>query len=226
MRVESEVQGRELAKRILADRYNVAQIRAGLGRPKATLEELEEWLASGLAAKALVALKTKPRLPAFDPPTVTNLTDLLPREVPDPVREIRSWIGAQVVDSKGRPLPFLEMSVTDHAATDVRARGNEQARVRVEDLPSDELHTVSLHCAFEPKSGGGGPRVEVLPDAHEPCWMEIELIDRKGRCVSHLHPVVDGTPARPKRRGAFLAAGQGESDAWSVEVALEKGTEG
>lgn len=225
LRVETEARARDLAQRILADPHNVEQIRQGLGRPSATVEELEEWLASGLAAKSLVALRTKPRLPVFDPPQVTNLTDLLPAPAPEPAREVRSWIAVQAVDSKGRPLPFLGIDVTDHGATEVSTRGDEQARARLDDLPSDALHTVTLRC--DARSATTVPdavdQAPLPPGVHEQCWMKVELVDRKGRPLKHLLPSVEGVLAQPKRGNSFLAAGLDESDAWSVEVVIKDG---
>ena len=222
LRGESDADARELAKRLLADPHNVEQLRHGLGRPLASLEELEEWLASGLAAKALVALKTKPRVPVFDPPEVTDLADLLPAETPEPKREVRSWIAVQAVDSKGRPLPFLGVEVTDHAATEVSTRGDEQARTRLDALPSDEPHTVTVRWNAEPATTATD-EVPLSPGVQEPCWMKVELVDRKGRSVKHLQPSVQGVPAQPKRGSAFLAAGLDESGAWSVEVVAVDG---
>ena len=217
LRVESDAAAQDLARRLLDDPHNVAEIRAALGRPEASLEELEEWLATGLAAKSLVALKTRPRLPVFDPPCVTNLTDLLPTPAPDGQSGTRSWIAFRAVDRKGRALPFLEMGVTDHAATDLSTRGDSDARVRLDELPSDELHTATVRWAghgISPSKNRGG----VLPGVHEPCWMKLELVDRRGRPVTHLHPVVDAVRAQPKSNGTFLAMGMEDSDLHVVSV--------
>ena len=225
LRVESDAQARDLAKRILADPHNVEQIRLGLGRPSATLEELEDWLATGLAAKALVALKTKPRAPVMDAPQVTNLVDLLPAQKPDEARELRSWIAVQAVDSKGRPLPFVGIEVTDHSATDVSMRADAQARARVDELPSDELHTATLRWEGEPSMARDDANAVsgASPSVHEPCWMKVELIDRKGRPLKHLQPTVAGVRAQPKRGSSFLAVGPAESDDWTVNVSAGGG---
>ena len=221
LRVESETQARELAKRLLADPYNVEQIRSALGRPEATPEELEEWLATGLAAKAMVALKTKPRPPVFDAPTVTNLTDLLPPERPDSPPQVGSWIGFQAVDSKGRPLPFLKIDTTDHGATDVSIRGDAEARARLDDLPSEEAHTVTVRWSGEPHPGGAASVTP--PGVHEPCWVKLDLVDRKGRPLRHLQPEVAGVRAASKRGAAFLAAGLDEAQFCSVVVLSVEG---
>jgi hypothetical protein len=217
LRVESEAAAQDLARRLLSDPDNVEEIRAALGRPEASPEELEGWLATGLAAKSLIALKTRPGVPVFDPPKVTNLADLVPTPAPEGQTEARSWIAFRAVDRKGRALPFLEMGVTDHAATDLSTRGDADARVRVDELPSDELHTATVRWAGPGTSAPTNP-TGVLPGVHEPCWMKLELVDRRGRPVTHLHPVVDTVRAQPKANGAFLAAGMDESDLQSVTV--------
>ncbi len=140
-------------------------------------------------------------------------------------RFVRSWIAVRAVDSRGRPLPFLGIDVTDHASTEVSTRGDEQARARLDALPSDELHTVTLRWNAEPSPAT--PEVDddahLPPGVHEPCWMKVELVDRRGRPLKHLRPSVEGVPAQPKRGDSFLAAGLEESDVWSVEVVTKDG---
>ncbi|MGH1345949.1 MAG: Ig-like domain-containing protein [Nannocystales bacterium] len=82
LRVASQGQAESLARRILEDAANVEQIRAALGRPEASVEELESWLATGLASEHVVALKTKPQVPVFDEPPIQDLKDLLPPHQP------------------------------------------------------------------------------------------------------------------------------------------------
>ncbi len=89
LRVRTEPQTAAVVERILKDASNVKALRAGIGRPDATLDELAEWLVTGLSSGALNLLKTRVNPPVFDAPPETNLFDLLPPPdpTPDPTQE-------------------------------------------------------------------------------------------------------------------------------------------
>ena len=221
IRTDSDEAARKVAQRLLADPRNIEALRSELGSPGASLDELESWLSAGLASNSFSVITTKPRPPVFEQAEVTSLVDLLPT-IPEPEPEVRSWIAFQAVDSKRRPLPLLTMEVTDHAATDVTARADEDARARLDDLPSDELHTVKLHWGDAPSNSGEKP-VPLEPSAKDGCWVGVALVDRKGCPVGHLDPLVDGAKASPQKAGVFLAVGLAESESCTVAITSNGG---
>jgi len=98
LRIHSEPQAAALVERILDDAANVEALRAGIGRPDATMEELAEWLVTGLNSGGLNLLKTRVKAPVFDSPPETDLFDLLPPE--EPKAELDS-LTFEVVDQSG-----------------------------------------------------------------------------------------------------------------------------
>ena len=99
LRIHDEVRAAAMVDRLLADPSNVAALRAGIGRPDATEDDLAQWLVTGLAGGGLLLLKTKVRAPVMDSPPETDLFDLLPPE--EPQRELES-LTFEVVDNKGQ----------------------------------------------------------------------------------------------------------------------------
>lgn len=83
LRTQSEPAAAAIVERLLADPANVASLRAGIGRPEATMDELAQWLVTGLACGALNLLKTRVTPPVFERPPETNLFDLLPPQEPE-----------------------------------------------------------------------------------------------------------------------------------------------
>lgn len=102
LRTNSEPAAAALVERLLEDESNVASLRAALGRPGASLEELAEWLVTGLAAGSLNLLKTRVNPPVLDAPPETDLTDLLPP--PEPKRDLES-LTFEVVEQGGEGVP-------------------------------------------------------------------------------------------------------------------------
>ncbi len=102
LRVQGDERAAAVVEKILADPANVESLRAGIGRPEATEEELAQWLVSGLAGGGLQLLKTKVQAPVMDRPPETNLFDLLPPE--EPRRELAS-LTFEVVGNHGEGLP-------------------------------------------------------------------------------------------------------------------------
>lgn len=102
LRADSEPAAAALVEELLEDEQNVAALRAALGRPEATLEELAEWLVSGFVAGAFNVLRTGVEPPVLDAPPETNLTDLLPP--PEPQRDLDS-LTFEVVDQAGEGVP-------------------------------------------------------------------------------------------------------------------------
>ena len=82
VRTQSEPAAVSIVERLLADPANVASLRAGIGRPEATMDELVQWLVTGLASGAPNLLKTRVTPPVLDRPPETNLFDLLPPQEP------------------------------------------------------------------------------------------------------------------------------------------------
>lgn len=80
LRLRTEPEAAALVERLLDEPGNVEALRAGIGRPEASLDELAEWLVTGLASGALNLLKTRVQPPVFDAPPETDLFDLLPPE--------------------------------------------------------------------------------------------------------------------------------------------------
>lgn len=101
LRVQEDERAAAIVERILADPANIESLRAGIGRPEATEEELAQWLVSGLAGGGLQLLKTKVQAPSMDRPPETSLFDLLPPE--EPRRELES-LTFEVVDDEGEGL--------------------------------------------------------------------------------------------------------------------------
>lgn len=98
LRTESEPAAAAIVERLLDDAANIEALRAGIGRPQATMDELAQWLVTGLASGALNLLKTRVTPPVFDAPPQTNLFDLLPPE--EARRELES-LTFEVVDQGG-----------------------------------------------------------------------------------------------------------------------------
>lgn len=98
LRTGSEPETAALVERILDNPANVDALRGGIGRPTATMDELAEWLVTGLASGALNLLKTRVSPPVLDRPTETDLFDLLPPE--EAKRELES-LTFEVVDQQG-----------------------------------------------------------------------------------------------------------------------------
>lgn len=98
LRTESEPAAAALVEQLLDDPANVEALRAAIGRAEATMDELAQWLVSGLASGALNLLKTRVTPPILDTPPHTDLFDLLPPE--EPKRELES-LTFEVVDQSG-----------------------------------------------------------------------------------------------------------------------------
>lgn len=98
LRTESEPAAAAIVERILDDPANIAALRAGIGRPEATMDELSQWLVTGLASGGLNLLTTRVTPPLLDAPPQTDLFDLLPPE--EPKRELDS-LTFEVVDQGG-----------------------------------------------------------------------------------------------------------------------------
>ena len=98
LRTRSEASAAAVVERLLGDPHNVEALRAGIGRPNATMDELAEWLVTGLASGGLNLLKTRVNPPIFDSPQETDLFDLLPPE--EPKRDLDS-LTFEVVEQGG-----------------------------------------------------------------------------------------------------------------------------
>lgn len=98
LRTSSEPAAAAIVERLLEDETNVESLRAALGRPEASLDDLAEWLVTGLASGSLDLLKTRVNPPVLDAPPETDLTDLLPP--PEPKRDLDS-LTFEVVDQDG-----------------------------------------------------------------------------------------------------------------------------
>lgn len=95
LRTQTEAAAAAIVERLLDDPANVGSLRAGIGRPEATMDELAQWLVTGLNSGALNLLKTRVEPPILDAPPETDLFDLLPPE--EPKRELES-LTFEVVD--------------------------------------------------------------------------------------------------------------------------------
>lgn len=102
LRTSAEPSAAATAERLLEDESNVESLRAALGRPEASVDDLAVWLVTGLVSGALKLLKTRVNPPALDAPPETNLTDLLPP--PEPNRDLDS-LTFEVVDQDGEGVP-------------------------------------------------------------------------------------------------------------------------
>ncbi|MGH1341634.1 MAG: hypothetical protein ACRBN8_08800 [Nannocystales bacterium] len=98
LKVQDDERSAALVQRILDDPTNLESLRAGIGQPQATRDELAEWLATGLSSGALELLKTRTNPPVMDRPPEANLFDLLPPQ--EPRRELES-LSFEVVDGDG-----------------------------------------------------------------------------------------------------------------------------
>lgn len=98
LRTSTEPAAAAIVERLLEDEANVESLRAAVGRPEASLDDLAEWLVTGLASGSLNLLKTRVNPPVLDAPPETDLTDLLPP--PEPKRDLDS-LTFEVVDQDG-----------------------------------------------------------------------------------------------------------------------------
>ncbi len=104
LRTNAEPAAAAIVERLLEDESNVESLRSALGRPEASLDDLAEWLITGLASGALNLLKTRVNPPIFDAPPETDLTDLLPP--PEPQRDLNS-LTFEVIEQGGEGVPVL-----------------------------------------------------------------------------------------------------------------------
>lgn len=178
LRVESEAQASELAKRILADAYNVEQIRQGLGRPTATLDELEEWLASGLAAKALVALRTKPRPRVFDEQRVTNLMDLLPPEEPPEPAVQTGYIDIRLTEHDGTPAPDEPYRIVTPDFEEIRGSLDTEGHAH-----HDPVARSVCRVSF-PNIDQGDWQMRPGPPQPKPPFLDVIVTDEEGTPVA------------------------------------------
>lgn len=100
LRTHSDDAAAAIVERLLDDPANVAALQAGIGRPQATMNELAQWLVTGLNSGSLNLLKTLVTPPVLDAPPQTDLFDLLPPE------EANVTLGSEPVTIEGDLLDF------------------------------------------------------------------------------------------------------------------------
>lgn len=105
----------------------------------------EEQLVEGLLSGALLAVEVEAPPRRLDEPQVQELSSLAgPLDgMPEPAR-LRSWVGLQVVDQRGRPLPWFSVRVDDPAGVRHDVGLDAGARARVDDLEDDGGCTITL----------------------------------------------------------------------------------
>lgn len=112
----------------------------------------EDELVAGLRSGALLLMQVDGPPRQLDEPRVRELSSLAdPLDgMPEPVRP-RSWVGVEVVDPRGRPLPFFSLRIEDPAGMCHDASLDDGARARVDDLDDDGSCTITLSPVQEAK---------------------------------------------------------------------------
>ena len=134
LRFETDERARALVERLLSDEDNLSALRAGLGRPDASEDEVAEWLITGLAGGSLQLLKTGLTPPVFDSPEVTPLNP----DRPTPVIERPTWISLEAVREDGTRLPGLPLTITAPDGAIRSEHLDSDANFRADDIPRGE----------------------------------------------------------------------------------------
>jgi len=105
LRVGSEQQARKMARRLMDEPGNEGALRSALGAGAGTSrDEIEEWLATALAAGSMQLLRTKRKPRPLDTPKTTDLVDLLPDGEPFSDHVGTHWVSFELVDRSETPL--------------------------------------------------------------------------------------------------------------------------
>ena len=152
LRTNYEPAAAAVVERLLEDDGNVESLRGALGRPDASLDDLAEWLITGLASGALNLLKTRVNPPVLDAPPETNLTDLLPP--PEPKRELDS-LTFEVVDQNGEGVPVrYEVHAPSGDPLGSLPAGERRFVGDLEDDAYVEVELESIHLPLRPHDDG------------------------------------------------------------------------
>ncbi len=167
LRITTEPAAAAIVERLLDDSQNVAALRSGIGRPEATMDELAEWLVTGLSSGALNLLKTRVAAPVFDRPAETDLFDLLPPE--EPRRDLDS-LTFDVVDQEGEGLAVRYQVHSPSGDPSGLLPAGEQRHVGELEPNADvevELSAIVLPLSF-PSEAEKQPRSPLEPKAPSP----------------------------------------------------------
>ncbi len=166
LRTRSEPQAAAVVERILEDPANVAALRAAIGQAEATMDELSQWLVTGLASGALNLLKTRVNPPVLDRPPETDLFDLLPPE--EPKRELES-LTFEVVDQHGEGVPvhFGVYAPSGDLSGSLPA-GERRFVGELERNADVEVELAAIVLPLRPEKDEAKPKVEPTPLRPDP----------------------------------------------------------
>lgn len=141
-RIADPVLARELARAMLA-------APGGGGGDGRERESSEDELCRRILAGDLLVVETEDAPRLMDEPRAHELSSLaepihedgVPEPVPMPTT---SWIGVEVVDQRGRPLPMFSVHVDGPTGAHHEARLDERGRARLDRLEDDGACTVTL----------------------------------------------------------------------------------
>ena len=192
LRVDSEHQAREMARRLMDGPGNEETLRAGYGIGAGTSrDEIEEWLATALAAGSMQPVRTKRKPRPLDTPKITDLVDLITdgEQFSDHVGT--HWISFELVDRSEKPLR-ASFTVTVNGGPVRRGYLPEDGKYRHTGLEDGSASSVTL-TDFSISGGRhgrrGGDTIPVAPpvgprtlpgEAH---YISFEVQDASGKPI-------------------------------------------
>lgn len=136
------------ARRIVAQ---MRQARSQGSDPDADPDLDEEAMVQALVSGRLTLVRLDDSARVLDAPVVRELSSMAPGfdGVPEPPRP-DAWVGVQVVDQRGRPLPMFGVELTDPSGRSHSRSLDADATARVDALPEDGPCVVTLLARDEP----------------------------------------------------------------------------
>lgn len=118
----------------------------------ADADALEREVVDALLGGQLVLVRTERQPRPMDAPQVTDLVEHAerPEQVVEPPRP-DAWVGVEIVDQRGRPLPWFHVQVSDPTRQDHDVTLSQAARGRADGLDEDGDCEVTLTVKAKPR---------------------------------------------------------------------------